>query len=273
MGTENRNTRSQHIDKMEPLEIVSLMNDEELIVHEVLRSVENHIAKAARAVADACKKDKKIVYIGSGTSGRIAALDVLEIEKSFGVQPHRFYVLQAGYGERDLSIMDPEEDEHAAIVDLNNLHLDREDIVIAVTASGRTPYTLAALRHANQKGIWTIGIANNEKSPLLEEANLGILLNTGPEVLTGLTSLKAGTAQKLVLNRINTIAMILCQKVRQNYVIDANVTNTKVKERYVKILRELSTITEDEAYQLLLKHQWNMRQVLSILEAQKKLLK
>ncbi len=266
MSTESRNPRSLNIHEMSAAEIVSLMNDEELIVHKCMHDAEDKIAEAAEIVANAYKNEKQIVYIGAGTSGRIAALDVLEIERSFGIESNKFHVLQAGLGERDFTVLDPEEDEHAAIVDLNNLHLSRDDVVIAVTASGKTPYVLAAIRHANQKGIFTIAIANNDKSPIFEEANLSILLDSGPEVLTGQTSLKAGTAQKLALNRINTASMVLCGKVKENFIIDANVTNTKIRQRYTRILRELSTLTEDESYEMLVKNNWNMRQALKMIE-------
>ena len=182
---------------------------------------------------------------------------------TFGIESDRFVAIQAG-GQSAVkqSVEDAEDDEYLAINALNQVHINRNDIVIGLSASGWTPFVLAAIRHANQKGVWTCGIANASQSPVLEESALGILLDTGPEVLTGSTRLKAGTSQKLALNQISTAAMVLCGKVIENLMVDVVPKNTKLKERCVRIIRELTTATEDEAKECLLKNNWDVRAVL-----------
>lgn len=249
---------------MSACEIVRLMNEEDYIVLRAMQAAEEKLALAAEKVAGTFKKGGRIVYVGAGTSGRIAALDAAEMEPTFGVEEGRFVALQAG-GAHALarSIEDAEDDEYLAIRDINALELSRKDIVVGISASGRTPYVLAAVHHAKRKGIWTCGIANVRQSPLLEISSLAILLDTGPEVLTGSTRLKAGTSQKLVLNAISTAAMVLCGKVIENLMVDVLPKNSKLKARCVRILREVTTLTEEEALQCLEKHQWDVRAALA----------
>jgi len=165
------------------------------------------------------------------------------------------------------AIENAEDDTYASVAALNALHLTPQDVVIGLAASGSTPYVVAAVRHARQKGVWTCGIANNGHSDLLFEADLPILLDTGPEVLTGSTRLKAGTAQKLALNRISTGAMVRAGKVVENLMVDVKASNAKLKERCAHIVTELSNATRDEAWSMLEASNWNIREVLSSLAA------
>jgi N-acetylmuramic acid 6-phosphate etherase len=263
MSTESRNPRSYGLDKMSALEIVRLMNEEERIVLEALQQAEAGLAIAAERAAQAFQAGGRVLYVGSGTSGRIAQMDAAEMPPTFGIEPGKFLTLLSG-GTRaeEKAVEEAEDDEHAAIEALNNAGLTRSDIVIGITASGKTPFALAAVRHARQKGTWTCGIANNRSAPLLKAADLGILLDTGPEILTGSTRLKAGTAQKMALNRISTGAMVLSGKVVENLMVDVKANNHKLKERCVRILRELTTATADEAKETLEKHGWNVRAAL-----------
>jgi len=263
MSTESRNPRSFGLDKMTAKEIVRLMNEEEFSVLNALQKVEDDLAQAAERVAQAFQEGGRAIYVGAGTSGRVATMDAAEMPPTFGIEPHRFVALIAGGGDAAAkSVEDAEDDEHQAIVDLNNLDVNRKDVVIGIAASGRTPYVLSAVRHANQKGIWTCGIANNLDTPLTQSADLGIVLRSGPEVLTGSTRLKAGTAQKLALNRISTAAMVLSGKVVENLMVDVKAKNVKLKERCVRILRDLTTCTIDEAWEVLERHAWNVRDAL-----------
>lgn len=267
MSTESRNPRSFGLDKMSAQEIVRLMNEEEYSVLNALQRAEEQLAEAAEKVAEAFQGGHRTIYVGAGTSGRIAAMDAAEMPPTFGIEADRFIALIAGGDAASGSaIEDAEDDEHAAIVALNALHVDRGDVVIGLAASGRTPYVLSAVRHANQKGIWTCGIVNNSDTPLAQTADLGILLRTGPEVLTGSTRLKAGTAQKLALNRISTAAMVLSGKVVENLMVDVKAKNAKLKERCVRIVRDLTTCTIDEAWSLLEQHDWSIRAVLEHLK-------
>lgn len=267
MNTEARNPRSIGLDKMSASEIVRLMNEEEQTVMRALKNAEPEIAVAIERAAQAFQADGRIIYVGAGTSGRIATMDAAEMPPTFGIDSERFVAIVAGGNEAgSKAIEDAEDEEHAAIQKLNELNLSINDIVIGLAASGGTPFVVAACRHARQKGVWTCGIANNPKAPLFDQVDLAILIETGPEVLTGSTRLKAGTAQKLALNRISTGAMVLSGKVIENLMVDVKANNSKLKDRCARIVCELSPITQEEARFLLEKHDWNVRAVLDSLK-------
>jgi N-acetylmuramic acid 6-phosphate etherase len=254
---------------MSAREIVRLMNEEEHVVLRALQSAEGAIAEAAEHAAAAFQAGGRIIYLGAGTSGRTAVTDAAEMPPTFGIEPDRFVALvSGGMVATGRAIEDAEDDDYASIHALNELKLNQSDIVIGLAASGTTPFVLSGIRHARQKGVWVCGIANNASSPLLENVDLAILLDTGPEILTGSTRLKAGTAQKLVLNRISTAAMVLSGKVVENLMVDVKAKNQKLKERCTRIVRELSNATYDEAWELLEKNDWNIRAVLDVLKSQ-----
>lgn len=268
MSTESRNPRSIGLDKMDAQQIVRLMNEEEQTVMRALQHAEESIALAIDRASLAFMSGGRIVYLGAGTSGRIATMDAAEMPPTFGIEPDRFIAVVAGGDSAGAkAIEDAEDSEHAAIGALNELHLTQNDIVIGLAASGGTPFVLAGIRHAKQKGVWTCGVANNANSPLLETADHGILIDTGPEVLTGSTRLKAGTAQKLVLNRISTGSMVLSGKVIENLMVDVAAKNSKLKERCIRIVKELAPATDDEVRELLEENQWNVRAVITALKA------
>lgn len=248
---------------MSAVEIVRLMNEEEAQVLTALANAEHLIAEAATKVAEAFQAGGRVVYVGAGTSGRIATMDAAEMPPTFGVDPDRFVALIAGGATAGVSaIEDAEDDIHAGITALNRLEVTPEDVVIGLAASGSTPFVVSAVRHARQKGLWTCGIANNRSGPLLDAAELPIFLDTGPEILTGSTRLKAGTSQKLVLNRISTVAMVLSGKVIENLMVDVKAKNAKLKERCARIVMELQPVTKDEAIDLLTRYDWNIRRAL-----------
>lgn len=260
MSTEARNPRSYGLDSMSALEIIRLMNEEESGVIRALNEAEIPLSQAIEKAAEAYRKGGRVVYVGAGTSGRISVMDAAEMPPTFGIPADRFVaIIPGGLGAMTKAVEMAEDDEHAAIAALNELKLSRDDVVIGVAASGRTPFVISAIRHARQKGVWTCGIANNRGSALLQESDLGILLDTGPEILTGSTRLKAGTAQKLALNRISTGAMVLNGKVIENLMVDVKATNQKLKERCARIVRELSPLTFDEAWAQLEANDWNIR--------------
>lgn len=252
---------------MNAQEIVRLMNEEEQSVMRALSKAEAEIAVAIEHAATAFQNDGRIVYVGAGTSGRIATMDAAEMPPTFGIEPDRFIAIIAGGAEAGSSAMENAEDEeHTAVQALNALNLTKNDIVIGIAASGGTPFVIAACRHARQKGMWTCGIANNAKAPLFDQVDHSILIQTGPEVLTGSTRLKAGTAQKLVLNRISTGAMVLSGKVIENLMVDVKAKNAKLKDRCIRILCDLSPTTSEEARQLLENNEWNVRKALDALK-------
>ena len=231
----------------------------------VMQAVEEPVARAMEKVAEAFLNGGRTIYLGSGTSGRIATMDAAEMPPTFGVEPDRFQAIVSGGPASQAVAVEQSEDDTQAIVDaLNALGLKRRrDVVIGISASGTTPFVLAGLKHAKQKGLWTCGISCNPRTPILEGVDLPILLETGPEVLTGSTRLKAGTAQKMVLNRISTGAMVLSGKVVENLMVDVKARNQKLRERCVRIVCELSPLTQDEARAALEAHGWSIRSVLA----------
>lgn len=253
---------------MSAREIVRLMNEEEHAVMRALSLAEDDIAVAVERSAEAFQSGGRVIYVGAGTSGRIATMDAAEMPPTFGTDPSSFVALVAG-GEAagSKAVEDAEDDDHAAVAALNALCLTTSDVVIGLAASGRTAFVVSACRHARQKGVWSCGIANNKGAPLFEVVDHGILLDTGPEVLTGSTRLKAGTAQKLVLNRISTGAMVLSGKVIENLMVDVKAKNQKLKERCARIVTELTPVTLEEAWVLLESHGWSVRSVLDALKA------
>jgi N-acetylmuramic acid 6-phosphate etherase len=249
---------------MSALEIVRLMTEEEAVVLEAVANADVAIAQAAQQAARAFQAGGRILYVGAGTSGRMATMDAAEMPPTFGIDPGRFLAVIAGGAAAGTQAREnAEDDEIAAIEVLNDLRITLDDIVIGIAASGTTPFVVSAVRHAREKGIWTCGIANNRNTPLLQAAEHPILLDTGPEVLTGSTRLKAGTSQKLVLNRISTAAMVLSGKVIENLMVDVKAANAKLRDRCARILCELAPVTMSEAQALLEANNWSIRDALA----------
>jgi N-acetylmuramic acid 6-phosphate etherase len=250
--TERRNQASMHLDEMPVEAIVRLMNDEERRVQEAVGEALPRIASAVEVLVEAWREGGRWIYVGSGTSGRIAALDAAECPPTFGAPQERVLALLAGgQNAATRSVEGAEDDTSAAVRDLEVLGLGPNDVVVGLAASGSTPYVVAAVRRATEAGCATIGISNNRGSELVAAARVGIELNTGPEILTGSTRLKAGTSQKLVLNMLSTAAFTRLGKVYENVMVDLQGTNEKLKRRSRRIIRETAGVTEDEATELL----------------------
>jgi N-acetylmuramic acid 6-phosphate etherase len=261
--TEQRNPASRGLGDLPAAAVIALMNSAE---HRVLAAVEQAtplLAETAERVAAVFTGGGRTVLIGSGTSGRIALQEVAELPPTFGVSPDSFLVMAAGG-----PLMGPtaitwdEDDERAAPGALGAIHIGSGDAVIGLAASGTTPFVRAGVRAAAGAGAWTCGIAHNPGAPLLADGQLGILLDTGPEVLTGSTRLKAGTAQKLALNRITTAAMVLAGRVAENHMIELTGGNTKLRARAVRIVVDLAGIGEPEARARLEAAGWSVRAAL-----------
>ena len=268
MSTEARNPRSIGLDKMSAREVIRLMNEEEMVVMRSLQQAEALLAEAAERASSAFQSGGRIIYVGAGTSGRIATMDAAEMPPTFGIDSNRFVaVISGGESAQSSAREDAEDDEHEAVTAMNSLEISRRDVVFGIAASGRTPFVVAAVKHARQKGIWTCGIANNKATPLLRVADLGILLDTGPEILTGSTRLKAGTAQKLALNRISTACMVLSGKVVSNLMVDVKAKNQKLRERCIRILQDLTKVTAEEAQSSLESNGWDVRSALAAISS------
>ena len=261
--TEQRNPASRGLGELPAADVIALMNSEE---HRVLTAVEQAtplLAQAAERVAAVFAGGGRTVFIGSGTSGRIALQEAAELPPTFGVPADAFLVMAAGGPLMGpTAITRTEDDEQAAPGALSALSIGPGDAVIGLAASGTTPFVRAGLRAAASAGAWTCGIAHNPGAPLLDDGELGILLDTGPEVLTGSTRLKAGTAQKLALNRITTAAMVLAGRVAGNYMIDLTGSNTKLRARAIRIVMDLANLDEPEAKRRLESANWSVRAAL-----------
>jgi len=261
--TEQRNPVSRGLGELPAAEVIAVMNKEE---HQVLAAVEKAtplLARAAEQVAAVFVVGGRTVFLGAGTSGRLALQEAAELPPTFGVPQESFTVIAAGGALMGpTAITRNEDDVLAAPNALSAMRIGAGDAVIGLAASGTTPFVRAGLQAAVRAGAWTCGIAHNPGAPLLRDGELGILLDTGPEVLTGSTRLKAGTAQKLALNRITTAAMVLAGRVADNHMIDLTGSNQKLQARAIRIVMDLSGLDEFHARQRLEAAHWSVRAAL-----------
>lgn len=248
LQTEERNPRSTILDTAPINEIAELMNQEDAFVPEAIMAELPRIVSLIEVVVDRLEKGGRLFYAGAGTSGRLGVLDAAECVPTFNTSPEMVQGLIAG-GEKALlkAVEGAEDSEELGEKDLEDRDLSEKDIVIGIAASGGTPYVIGALNYANKVGAQTGSIANNPNSPISKLANFPIEVLTGPEVLTGSTRLKAGTAQKLVLNMISTISMVRLGKVFENLMVDVQPTNKKLIERSKKIIIEATDCTYETA--------------------------
>ena len=239
--TELRNQASRDLDHMFSLEIVRLMNREDRRIATAIARELPAIPRAVDGIVDRLRHGGRLLYVGAGTSGRLGVLDASECPPTFGVSPKLVRALIAG-GPRAVRFpVEGAEDNRAqARRDLRRIRFNKNDALVGLAASGTTPYVLSALAYAKQKGALTIGVTANRNSPLAHAARIAIAPNVGPEVLTGSTRLKAGSAQKMVLNMLSTASMVRLGHAYDNLMIDLTRTNEKLKDRAGRILIEAS---------------------------------
>lgn len=248
--TEQRNPNSMHVDSLSALEIVQLMNDEDKQVPLAIEKCLPQIAQAVECIVAAFQQGGRLVYIGAGTSGRLGVLDASECPPTFGVSPEMVKGIIAG-GERALRhpIEGAEDSKAQAVVDLQTIQFSSKDVLVGIAASGRTPYVIGALEYAKGLGSVTVSIASNPNSAMANIVDIAIDTVVGPEVLTGSSRLKSGTAQKLVLNMLTTASMILMGKCYQNLMVDVQASNEKLKARAIRIVMQATdcdkTVAED----------------------------
>jgi len=237
--TEQRNPNSMHVDSLSALEIVQLMNKEDKQVPLAIEKCLPQIAQAVECIVAAFQQGGRLVYIGAGTSGRLGVLDASECPPTFGVSPEMVKGIIAG-GERALRhpIEGAEDSKAQAVVDLQTIQLSSKDVLVGIAASGRTPYVIGALEYAKSLGSVTVSIASNPNSAMANIVDIAIDTVVGPEVLTGSSRLKSGTAQKLVLNMLTTASMILMGKCYQNLMVDVQASNEKLKARAIRIVMQ-----------------------------------
>lgn len=259
--TEQNNQMSNDIDQMNTYEIIQCMNNEDKMVAEEVGKQIPQISKAVDLITEAIKNGGRLIYIGAGTSGRLGVLDASECLPTFNVSPEIIKGIIAG-GDKALriAIEGIEDDTEQAVTDLKKENLNQYDVIVGITASGSTPYVLAGLDYARKTGAKTIGIACNPSSKLLGYSDICIEIVVGPEVIAGSTRLKAGTAQKMVLNMLSTAAMVKLGKTYKNIMIDLQINNNKLKRRAVEILKGLTELNDDEAEIMLEQNNWNLKE-------------
>ena len=248
LSTETRNPETMNLDEMSSLEIVQAMNKEDIKVPQIITHLLPLIAKVVDICAVALKTKNRIFYMGAGTSGRLGIVDSSECPPTFNASPNEFIGLIAG-GERAFikAVEGAEDSEDLGKDDLIKRNFCKNDICIGLAASGRTPYVIGGLKYAKSIGAQTVSISCNKEAKISKFADYPIEAIVGPEVLTGSTRLKAGTAQKLILNMISTGAMIRVGKSYQNLMVDLQMTNKKLETRGINIIKEATGVDENEA--------------------------
>jgi len=250
--TEKRNAASRNLDRMTAREIVRLMNREDGKVAAAVEREIPAIARAVDAIVSGIRNGGRLIYVGAGSSGRMGVLDAAECPPTFGTSPKLVQALIAG-GKRAVreAVEGAEDSEKNGERDLRAKKLTRNDVVVGIAASGTTPYVVGALRYAKSRGATTVAVTSNRRMPVSRVAKIAIAPETGAEVLTGSTRLKAGTAQKMVLNMLSTAAMVRLGRAYENLMIDLAVTNEKLRARRLRILAGESGKSVSEAEQAL----------------------
>ncbi|KAF1297380.1 N-acetylmuramic acid 6-phosphate etherase [Enterococcus sp. JM4C] len=248
LTTEKRNKSTMDLDKLSVKEIVTKMNNEDGNVIRAIKQEIDSIEKMIVNVTDCLKKGGRLFYIGAGTSGRLGVLDAAECVPTFSINPEMVQGLIAG-GQKAMTVaVEGAEDSFTlAAEDLQERQLNQNDFVLGIAASGRTPYVIGGLQFAHQVGAKTGALSCNKQAEISQFADFSIEIEAGPEVLTGSTRLKAGTAQKLVLNMISTASMVQIGKVFQNLMVDVQPTNKKLVERGKRIIMEATGVSFEEA--------------------------
>lgn len=251
--TEQRNPNSVDIDRQSTLEIVRLMNEEDKLVPLAIESCLPQISLAVEQIVQAFQQGGRLIYIGAGTSGRLGVLDASECPPTFGVSTEMVKGIIAG-GECAIRhpVEGAEDNTKAVLNDLQSIHFSKNDVLVGIAASGRTPYVIAGLQYAKSLGALTISIASNPKSEMAEIADIAIETIVGPEILTGSSRFKSGTAQKMVLNMLTTASMILLGKCYENLMVDVQASNEKLKARAVRIVMQATDCNKTLAEQTLL---------------------
>lgn len=252
LTTEARNEATKKIDQVSTLEMVTLINQEDQKVAQAIEKVLPQIAAAIDAAAERFKKGGRLIYCGAGTSGRLGALDAIELTPTYSVSPERAFGILAG-GEKAMyqAIEGAEDSKELAIENLTQHQLTARDVVIAIAASGRTPYAVSAIEYGKKVGALTISVTCNNQSPMNQLAEIGIAPIVGPEVITGSTRMKAGSAQKMVLNMFSTGIMVKVGNIYQNLMVNVQPTNEKLMQRATNIIKEAAEIEESQAKEYL----------------------
>jgi N-acetylmuramic acid 6-phosphate etherase len=266
MDTERPSPRYSGIDVWEPADVLDAMIEGQFAAVAAVRAARPELERAALAMEGRLRHGGRLVYAGAGTSGRLAVQDGAELMPTFSWPEERLLLLMAGGKDALLQSVEGAEDEveHAARL-VRQHKIGAEDVLIGVAASGTTPFTLACLREAKGRGALTIGIANNRGTPLLEEADHPIWLDTGPEPIAGSTRMKAGTAQRIALNLLSSLLMILLGRVYDGLMVDVQAVNQKLKRRSEDMLLRISGRTREEVREALAQAQGSVKLAVMLL--------
>ena len=250
--TEQPNSSARELDTKPALEIARIINAEDAKVAAAVQKALPQIATAIDWVAHSLRNGGRLIYVGAGTSGRIAALDAAECPPTFNTDPKMVQFVIAGGAKALAGATEADEDSRAlGVREMRGKRVDKHDVVVGLAASGRTPFTVAAVEHARRAGAKTVAITCNRGTPLAKAAELAIVIDTGPEVLAGSTRMKAGTAEKMVLNMLSTGAMVRLGYVYGNLMVNLHRKNSKLAERSVSIVQQALGATQGEALEAL----------------------
>lgn len=238
LKTESRNPKTLNLDSMSTMELIRIMNEEDQRVIDTVKEALPQIEKSIQLVIHALNQNGRLIYMGAGTSGRLGILDAVECVPTFSTTDEVIGIIAGGSKAFVKAVEGAEDSEELAARDLDEIAVNEKDVVVAIAASGRTPYAIGALKHAIKCKAKCIAIACNKGSKLAEYADVAIEVDAGPEVLTGSTRLKAGTCQKMILNMISTASMVGIGKVYGNLMVDMKATNLKLVERAKRIVME-----------------------------------
>ena len=254
MQDKKSNSKFNHLHKMSILEIVQMMNEEDKTVTRIVKKTLPEITDAIELIVDKLKSNGRLFYVGAGTSGRIGVMDACECVPTFGTSPELVQsIIAGGQNATNKSQENLEDRTEEGRLALKQVAINKNDVVVGISASGTTPFVLAALNYARENYSATIGFSCSVPSPLLENVNVAIGVKMGPEILSGSTRLKAGTAQKMILNMISTTVMVKLGKVYKNMMVDVKTNNNKLMQRACKIVMELGEVNKKEASDLLIK--------------------
>lgn len=269
LQTELRNPRTMHIDRLDTLEMLRCIHEEDRRAVEAVGAVLPQIAPVIDRIAAGMAQGGRLIYTGCGTSGRLGVLDASECPPTYGVEPGLVIGVIAG-GDHALrnAIEGAEDSRSAGRAALEPLELREQDVVVGLSAAGGAAFVLGCVEYARERGCATVAITCNPDTPLQAACDYAIVPLTGPEAVTGSTRMKAGTAQKLILNMLSTCAMIRTGRVKENLMINVRPTNVKLHARAIRILRQLHDCTEEQAEQALAQAQNDVARASALLEEQ-----
>lgn len=268
LATEQPNSNTENIDRLDTLGIVHLINSEDKKVAKAIETALPAIASAIDIIYGKLKDGGRLIYVGAGTSGRIGLLDAVECPPTFGVDYNMVVALLAGGNEAFVKAIEGAEDnETLGADDLKDIHFTDKDVLVGIAASGRTPYVIGALKYANSIGAPTIALSCTKNSEIAKYAQIDLAIEPGAEVVTGSTRMKSGTVQKMVLNMLSTVSMIKLGKTYGNLMVDLKATNEKLISRATRIVCMATDVSEDIAYQTLEKCEFHAKNAILMILA------